>query len=48
MLARANSAAARERRTALRRIEYRRSPLDRRAPYPHDWGDSRQATAVTR
>src|SRR5207245_11575044 len=40
-------AVARERRTALRRIELRRGPLDRRAPYSRYLDDSLQTNAVS-
>ena len=44
ILAPAPEALARERRTLLRRIEYRRGPLDRRAPYRRESNGSLQTT----
>src|SRR2546427_165613 len=46
-LAQVKGAVRRERRTALRRIDHRRSPLDRRAPYPRFLDDSLQTIAVS-
>ena len=40
VLTRADEDALYERREGLRRIEYRRGPLDRRAPYAHDLDDA--------
>src|SRR5438045_4876370 len=46
ILERARKALTLERRGALRRIEYRRSPLDRRAPYRHGPGSSLETTST--